>query len=136
MHLTESALAAVLGWAFINDSDDARNTPAGAEGRVHDPWVDSGLRPPSAPPGCRGALRGFFPARRHLDMVGSGDCVMVWGSAGDWICSTASCTLRGSNFAGSSDCRRPVVAKANFLKGENFRDLSSIPSSCRPNGQE
>ncbi|QYZ78440.1 nucleotide sugar dehydrogenase [Methanofollis formosanus] len=61
LRLTESALAqvgktlngakiALLGWAFLNDSDDARNTPAepfyeaaiaaGAEVAVHDPWVD------------------------------------------------------------------------------------------------
>jgi len=61
LHLTESALQqvgktmagakiALLGWAFLNDSDDARNTPAepfyqaaiaaGAEVRIHDPWVD------------------------------------------------------------------------------------------------
>ena len=61
LNLTESALQqagktmagakiALLGWAFLNDSDDARNTPAepfyeaataaGAEVRVHDPWVD------------------------------------------------------------------------------------------------
>ncbi|EJG08341.1 nucleotide sugar dehydrogenase [Methanofollis liminatans DSM 4140] len=44
------AKIALLGWAFINDSDDARNTPAepfrdaalaaGAEVAVHDPWVE------------------------------------------------------------------------------------------------
>lgn len=66
LHLTEAALAeagkplagariALLGWAFINDSDDARNTPsdpfyqaataAGAEVRVHDPWVDPATSP-------------------------------------------------------------------------------------------
>ncbi|QYZ79836.1 nucleotide sugar dehydrogenase [Methanofollis formosanus] len=66
LHLTTSALAqtgktlkgskiALLGWAFINDSDDARNTPsepfyemaiaAGAEVRVHDPWVDPATAP-------------------------------------------------------------------------------------------
>jgi UDP-N-acetyl-D-mannosaminuronic acid dehydrogenase len=41
---------AILGWAFIADSDDARNTPSevyrdlvvseGAEVSVHDPWVE------------------------------------------------------------------------------------------------
>jgi UDP-N-acetyl-D-mannosaminuronic acid dehydrogenase len=61
-HLTLDALAeagkqpsgarvALLGWAFINDSDDARNTPselyrdllqeAGARVEVHDPYVNS-----------------------------------------------------------------------------------------------
>jgi UDP-N-acetyl-D-mannosaminuronic acid dehydrogenase len=61
LNLTESALQqagktmagakiALLGWAFLNDSDDARNTPAepfyeaataaGADVRIHDPWVD------------------------------------------------------------------------------------------------
>jgi UDP-N-acetyl-D-mannosaminuronic acid dehydrogenase len=45
----EGARVAILGWAFINDSDDARNTPsevyrnllleAGAEVKVHDPHV-------------------------------------------------------------------------------------------------
>lgn len=71
LHLTTSALAqagktlkgsriALLGWAFINDSDDARNTPsepfyaaavaAGAEVRVHDPWVDPETAP-DTPPG-------------------------------------------------------------------------------------
>ncbi|MCP1715120.1 UDP-N-acetyl-D-mannosaminuronic acid dehydrogenase [Methanocalculus alkaliphilus] len=66
LHLTVAALAeagkplkgariALLGWAFINDSDDARNSPsdpfyqaataAGAEVRVHDPWVDPATSP-------------------------------------------------------------------------------------------
>jgi UDP-N-acetyl-D-mannosaminuronic acid dehydrogenase len=46
----EGATVALLGWAFIQNSDDARNTPAepylaameeaGAEVRVHDPFVD------------------------------------------------------------------------------------------------
>ncbi|MCQ8893250.1 MAG: nucleotide sugar dehydrogenase [Methanolinea sp.] len=61
-HLTESGLArvhksvrgstvAILGWAFIANSGDARNTPsgvfrdlvvaAGGEAGVHDPWVDT-----------------------------------------------------------------------------------------------
>jgi len=60
-HLTESGLArvhksvrgskvAILGWAFIADAGDARNTPsgvyrdlvvaAGGEVSVHDPWVE------------------------------------------------------------------------------------------------
>ena len=79
LRLTESALIqagkslkgsriALLGWAFINDSDDARNTPAepfrdaalaaGAEVAVHDPWVDPETSP-DAPPGLprRGACR-------------------------------------------------------------------------------
>lgn len=47
--LLEEATIALLGWAFLSDTDDARNTPAehyyqscvtsGAEVRVHDPWV-------------------------------------------------------------------------------------------------
>ncbi|KAF1076895.1 nucleotide sugar dehydrogenase [Methanogenium sp. MK-MG] len=66
LHLAESALRqigkpiagakiALLGWAFLNDSDDARNTPAepfyrtaraaGAEVRIHDPWVDPETAP-------------------------------------------------------------------------------------------
>jgi len=70
LHLTESALTqagkeqgaplhgarlALLGWAFLSDSDDARNTPsapfyeaaraAGATVRVHDPWVDPATAP-------------------------------------------------------------------------------------------
>jgi len=46
----EGAKVALLGWAFIQNSDDTRNTPAepylaameeaGAEVRVHDPFVD------------------------------------------------------------------------------------------------
>lgn len=46
----EGATVALLGWAFIQNSDDARNTPAepylaameeaGAEVRVHDPFVE------------------------------------------------------------------------------------------------
>ena len=45
----QGSKVAILGWAFINDSDDARNTPsevyrdlllkAGADVRVHDPYV-------------------------------------------------------------------------------------------------
>jgi UDP-N-acetyl-D-mannosaminuronic acid dehydrogenase len=81
LHLAESALGvvgkglkgskvALLGWAFINDADDARNTPAepfrdaalaaGAEVAVHDPWVDPGLRPPDAPPGLSRDLEGVL----------------------------------------------------------------------------
>jgi UDP-N-acetyl-D-mannosaminuronic acid dehydrogenase len=89
LRLTESALGevgkglagskiALLGWAFINDSDDARNTPAepfrdaalaaGAEVRVHDPWVDPATSP-DAPPGLS----------RDLDAVLSGaDAVVVF----------------------------------------------------------
>ncbi|BBL68628.1 nucleotide sugar dehydrogenase [Methanoculleus chikugoensis] len=47
----EGAKVALLGWAFIQNSDDTRNTPAepyltamkeaGAEVRVHDPYVDT-----------------------------------------------------------------------------------------------
>ena len=80
LQLTESALAqagkslkgskiALLGWAFINDSDDARNTPAepfrdaalaaGAEVRVHDPWVDPATSP-DAPPGLSRDLEGVL----------------------------------------------------------------------------
>ena len=80
LHLTESALAqtgktlkdstiALLGWAFINDSDDARNTPAepfrdaaiaaGAEVAVHDPWVDPATSP-DAPPGISRDLAGVL----------------------------------------------------------------------------
>ena len=89
LHLTESALAqvgkalkgakiALLGWAFINDSDDARNTPAepfyemaraaGAAVAVHDPWVDPETAP-DVPPGLT----------RDLDAVLTGaDAVAVF----------------------------------------------------------
>ncbi|MGB4280032.1 MAG: nucleotide sugar dehydrogenase, partial [Methanoculleus sp.] len=89
LHLAESALGeagkalagskiALLGWAFINDSDDARNTPAepfrdaalaaGADVAVHDPWVDP-VTSPDAPPGLS----------RDLDGVLSGaDAVVVF----------------------------------------------------------
>jgi UDP-N-acetyl-D-mannosaminuronic acid dehydrogenase len=89
LHLTESALAqagkalkgakiALLGWAFINDSDDARNTPAepyyeaakaaGAEVAVHDPWVDPATAP-DVPPGLS----------KDLDAVLTGaDAVVVF----------------------------------------------------------
>jgi UDP-N-acetyl-D-mannosaminuronic acid dehydrogenase len=89
LHLTESALAqagktlkgakiALLGWAFINDSDDARNTPAepfyemaraaGAEVAVHDPWVDPETAP-DVPPGLS----------KDLDAVLAGaDAVVVF----------------------------------------------------------
>mgnify|MGYP003768869429 FL=1 len=60
---------ALLGWAFINDSDDARNTPAepfrdaalaaGAEVRVHDPWVDP-VTSPDAPPGLSRDIEGVL----------------------------------------------------------------------------
>ncbi|QSZ67871.1 nucleotide sugar dehydrogenase [Methanofollis aquaemaris] len=80
LRLTESALAqagktlegakiALLGWAFINDSDDARNTPsepfyemaraAGAEVRVHDPWVDPATAP-DVPAGLSRDLEGVL----------------------------------------------------------------------------
>jgi len=80
LHLTESALRevgkslngstiALLGRAFINDSDDARNTPAepfyemakaaGAEVRVHDPRVDPETLP-DAPPGLSRDLEGIL----------------------------------------------------------------------------
>ena len=80
LRLTESALRevgkslkgskiALLGWAFINDSNDARNTPAepfrdaalaaGAEVRVHDPWVDP-VTSPDAPPGLSRDLEGVL----------------------------------------------------------------------------
>ena len=55
--------------AFINDSDDARNTPAepfrdaaiaaGAEVAVHDPWVDPKTSP-DAPPGLSRDLEGVL----------------------------------------------------------------------------
>jgi UDP-N-acetyl-D-mannosaminuronic acid dehydrogenase len=91
LHLTESALQqvgktmagakiALLGWAFLNDSDDARNTPAepfyqaaiaaGAEVRVHDPWVD----PETAPDVPDGA-----DITRDLDAVLRGaDAVVIF----------------------------------------------------------
>jgi len=67
-----------LGWAFINDSDDARNTPAepfrdaalaaGAEVAVHDPWGGPG-DVAGRPPGLS----------RDLDAVLSGaDAVVVF----------------------------------------------------------
>ena len=80
LRLTESALRevgkslkgskiALLGWAFINDSDDARNTPAepfrdaalaaGAKVRVHDPWVDP-VTSPDAPPGLSRDIEGVL----------------------------------------------------------------------------
>ncbi|MHC1626920.1 MAG: UDP binding domain-containing protein [Methanoculleaceae archaeon] len=80
-HLTESALVQVgkglkdaklpcSAGAFINDSGDARNTPAepfrdaalaaGAEIAVHDPRVDPGLRPPDVPPGLSQDLEGVL----------------------------------------------------------------------------
>lgn len=89
LHLTESALQqtgktmegakiALLGWAFLNDSDDARNTPAepfyqaaiaaGAEVRIHDPWVD----PETAPDVPEGA-----DITRDLDSVLAGADVVV-----------------------------------------------------------
>ena len=91
LHLTESALQqggktmagakiALLGWAFLNDSDDARNTPAepfyqaaiaaGAEVRIHDPWVD----PETAPDVPEGA-----DITRDLDAVLKGaDAVVIF----------------------------------------------------------
>ncbi|WP_292492772.1 nucleotide sugar dehydrogenase [Methanoculleus sp. 10] len=89
VHLTESALGevgkslkgskiALLGWAFINDSDDARNTPAepffeaaraaGAEVRVHDPWVDPATSP-DAPPGL---------SRDLAEVLSGADAVVVF----------------------------------------------------------
>ncbi|MDD4255380.1 MAG: nucleotide sugar dehydrogenase [Methanofollis sp.] len=108
LHLTESALAqagktvkgakiALLGWAFINDSDDARNTPAepyyeaakaaGAEVRVHDPWVDPETAP-DVPPGLS----------KDLEAVLTGaDAVVV--------------------FAGHKEYRRLVPAEVKALCG-------------------
>ncbi|NVO65954.1 nucleotide sugar dehydrogenase [Methanofollis tationis] len=80
LRLTKSALAqagktlagskiALLGWAFINDSDDARNTPAepfyemaraaGADVAVHDPWVDPATAP-DVPAGLSRDLEGVL----------------------------------------------------------------------------
>lgn len=98
LKLTKDALAcvgkdirgakiALLGWAFLNDSDDARNTPAepfylaaraaGAEVRVHDPWVD----PETAPDVPEGA-----DITRDLDAVLSGaDAVVIFAGHKEYL---------------------------------------------------
>ena len=86
LHLTESALKmagktlagskiALLGWAFLNDSDDARNTPAapfyeaaiaaGAEVSVHDSWVN----PETAPDVPAGLSHDLNAVLRGADAV-------------------------------------------------------------------
>lgn len=103
VHLTESALRevgkslkgstiALLSRAFINDSDDAPNTleepfrdaarAAGAEVRMHDPWVEPGLRPPDAPPGLSWDLEEVLSGSDAV--VGGGNMVDpdAWIAAG------------------------------------------------------
>jgi UDP-N-acetyl-D-mannosaminuronic acid dehydrogenase len=114
VHLTESALReagktlngsriALLGWAFINDSDDARNTPAepfyeaaraaGAEVRVHDPWVDPVLSP-DAPPGLSRDLEG---------VLAGADAVVVFAGHKEYR------GLEPARVKGLCGCARPVI---------------------------
>ncbi|NQS78649.1 MAG: nucleotide sugar dehydrogenase [Methanoculleus bourgensis] len=114
VHLTESALAqvgkalkgskiALLGWAFINDSDDARNTPAepfyemaiaaGAEVAVHDPWVDPVLSP-DAPPGLSRDLEG---------VLAGADAVVVFAGHKEYR------GLVPERVKGLCGCMRPVI---------------------------
>ncbi len=115
LHLTKAALAeagkpltgariALLGWAFINDSDDARNSPsdpyyktaraAGAEVRVHDPWVDPATSPDLPEDGLTNDLEGV--------LVGADAVVIFTGhSAYRGLVPTQVKQLCG--------CERPVI---------------------------
>jgi UDP-N-acetyl-D-mannosaminuronic acid dehydrogenase len=122
LRLTESALAqagktlkgskiALLGWAFINDSDDARNTPAepfrdaalaaGAEVAVHDPWVDP-VTSPDAPPGISRDLAG---------VLAGADAVVVFAGHKEYR------GLVPERVKGLCGCVRPVV-----VDGRNVAD--------------
>lgn len=128
LHLTESALAqagktlkgakiALLDWAFINDSDDARNTPAepfyemaraaGAEVAVHDPWVDPKTAP-DVPPGLS----------RDLDGVLEGaDAVVVFAGHKEY---RELVPVRVKKLCG---CERPVVVDGrNVLEPDAWID--------------
>jgi len=133
LHLTESALQqagktmagakiALLGWAFLNDSDDARNTPAepfyqaaiaaGAEVRIHDPWVD----PETAPDVPEGA-----DITRDLDVVLKGaDAVVIFAGHKGYR------TLVPADVKALCGCSHPVlvdgrnVAESDEWIGEGY----------------
>ena len=82
--------------AFINGSDDARNTPAepfrdaaGAEVRVHDPWVD-----PDAPPGL---------SRDLARVLAGADAVVVFAGHKEYR------GLEPAQVKGLCGCARPAV---------------------------
>jgi UDP-N-acetyl-D-mannosaminuronic acid dehydrogenase len=124
LHLTESALQqagktmagakiALLGWAFLNDSDDARNTPAepfyqaaiaaGAEVRVHDPWVD----PETAPDVPKGA-----DITRDLEAVlRAADAVVIFAGHKEYR------TLVPAEVKALCGCSHPVI-----VDGRNVAD--------------
>ncbi len=132
LHLTESALAeagkplagakiALLGWAFINDSDDARNTPsdpfyqaataAGAEVRVHDSWVD-----PATSPDLPNPDRPDGGLTMDLEQAISGaDAVVIF---------TGHAAYRGlvpSEVRRLCGCERPVIVDGrNVVKPEEW----------------
>ena len=136
LHLTESALGeagktlagskiALLGWAFINDSDDARNTPAepfrdaalaaGAEVAVHDPWVDPATSP-DAPPGLS----------RDLDGVLSGaDAVVVFAGHKEYrgLLPARVKELCGSAHPAVVDGRNVVDPDAWIAAGFDYRGI-------------
>ena len=136
VHLTESALGevgkslkgskiALLGWAFINDSDDARNTPAepffeaaraaGAEVRVHDPWVDPATSP-DAPPGLS----------RDLDAVLAGaDAVVVFAGHKEYrgLVPEQVKELCGSPHPAVVDGRNVVDPDAWIVEGFAYRGI-------------
>ena len=86
--------------AFINGSDDARNTPAepfrdaaGAEVRVHDPWVDPKTSP-DAPPGLSRDLEG---------VLAGADAVVVFAGHKEYR------GLEPAQVKGLCGCARPAV---------------------------
>ncbi|WFN34979.1 nucleotide sugar dehydrogenase [Methanogenium sp. S4BF] len=99
------AQIALLGWAFLNDSDDARNTPAepfyqaavaaGAGVRIHDPWVD----PETAPDVPEGAN-----ITRDLDAVLQGaDAVVIFAGHKEYR------TLVPAEVKAHCGCSHPVL---------------------------
>ncbi|KAF1079000.1 nucleotide sugar dehydrogenase [Methanogenium sp. MK-MG] len=111
--ILKGAKIALLGWAFLNDSDDARNTPAepfyqaaiaaGAEVRIHDPWVDRKTAP-DVPEGA--------DITRDLDAVLRGaDAVVIFAGHKEYR------TLAPAEVKELCGCSHPVL-----VDGRNVAD--------------
>ena len=111
--------------AFINGSDDARNTPAepfrdaalaaGAEVAVHDPWVDPATSP-DAPPGLS----------RELDAVLAGaDAVVVFADHKEYrgLVPERVKGLCGSPHPAVVDGRNVVDPDAWIVEGFAYRGI-------------
>ncbi|HNT08932.1 UDP-glucose/GDP-mannose dehydrogenase family protein, partial [Methanoculleus sp.] len=116
---------ALLGWAFINDSDDARNTPAepfrdaaiaaGAEVAVHDPWVDPETSP-DAPPGLSRDLEG---------VLAGADAVVVFAGHKEYrgLVPVEVRRLCGSPHPAVVDGRNVVDPDAWIVEGFAYRGI-------------